>query len=141
VPDLHFNVPVDASPEKTFAAVGTEAGMRGWWTADTVMTPKVGGKAEFGFDKREAVFEMKIDKLEPNKKLRMTCTGGPAEWKGTTLEWTVEPTKDGSLLKFEHRGWREMTDFCASCNTMWGNLFFKLKRFVETGKPNPQWTE
>jgi len=24
---------------------------------------------------------------------------------------------------------------------MWGNLMFRLKRYVESGEPDPQWTE
>jgi hypothetical protein len=34
-----------------------------------------------------------------------------------------------------------MTDFCASCNSMWGCLMFRLKDYAETGKPAPQWKE
>src|SRR5262245_39168990 len=48
--ELRFIVPVDALPDKIYAAVATQAGMRSWWTADTRMEEKVGGKAEFGFD-------------------------------------------------------------------------------------------
>ena len=139
--DLHFNVPVRAAPEKVFAAFATQAGMQGWWTHDTVMTPQVGGRAEFGFDKRGMVFRMIIDEVASNRGLRMHCSGDHPEWAGTTLEWTIVPSDDGCLLRFDHRGWRDSTDFCASCNTMWGNLMFRLKAFVESGKPNPQWTE
>lgn len=138
--DLHFNIPIDAAPDKVFAAIATQSGMQGWWTRDTVLTPGAGGKAEFGFDKRGMVFRMTIEELKPNRTVRMRCSGDHPEWAGTTLEWIVEPTSSGSILKFDHRGWREATDFCASCNTMWGNLLFKLKSFIETGTPNPQWT-
>jgi len=34
-----------------------------------------------------------------------------------------------------------MTPFCASCNSMWGQLVFRLKDFVEGRNPRPQWTE
>jgi uncharacterized protein YndB with AHSA1/START domain len=139
--DLHHSVPVAASPDRVYAAVATQAGMQGWWTRDTTMIPQPGGKADFGFDKRSALFHMVIDDLRPNRGIRMTCSGDHPEWAGTTLEWTIAETPEGSVLKFEHRGWREVTDFCASCNSMWGNLMFRLKAFVETGKPAPQWTE
>jgi glucan biosynthesis protein len=33
-----------------------QAGLRGWWTADATADEKAGGKAEFGFDKRQTVF-------------------------------------------------------------------------------------
>ena len=29
----------------------------------------------------------------------------------------------------------------SSCNSMRGQLMFRLKAFVETGRANPQWTE
>ena len=138
---LHHFVPINAAPEKVYAAIATEAGNRGWWTADSVVAKKVGGKATFGFDKRGMVFHMTIDQLEPGKKVVMSCRGDHPEWAGTTLEWTIEPAPEGSVLHFHHRGWRNVTDFCAGCNSMWGNLLFRLKRFAETSKPDPQWKE
>jgi uncharacterized protein YndB with AHSA1/START domain len=137
---LHHLVPIKAAPDKVFAAIATQAGNRGWWTADSTVEKKPGGKAEFGFDKRQNVFRMTIDKLEPNKTLVMSCHGDQPEWVGTTLEWTVEPAPEGSVLTFNHRGWREVTPFCSGCNSMWGNLMFRLKTYVETGEPSPQWT-
>jgi uncharacterized protein YndB with AHSA1/START domain len=139
--DLHFNVPINAAPAKIYGAIATESGMQGWWTRDTRMEPKVGGSAEFGFDRRAMVFRMRIDALDPSLKVRMSCAGDHPEWAGTTLEWQIEPAGSGAVLKFDHRGWRDATDFCASCNTMWGNLMFRLKAFVETGRASPQWTE
>jgi uncharacterized protein YndB with AHSA1/START domain len=138
---LHHLVPIKASPEKVYAAVATQAGNRGWWTADSMVEDRVGGKAAFGFDKRANIFRMTIDKLEPGKEVVMSCHGDSPEWNGTTLEWKFEPAPEGALLKFNHRGWRDATDFCIACNSMWGNLMFRLKVFVETGKPNPQWAE
>jgi uncharacterized protein YndB with AHSA1/START domain len=140
MPDLKHMIPINAAPEKVYAAVATQAGMRGWWTADTQMDEKIGGKAEFGFDRREAVFRMTIDRLVPSNTVVMSCQGDEPEWAGTTLDWTIEPAPEGALLRFTHRGWREPTDFCASCNSMWGNLMFRLKAFAETSAPSPQWT-
>jgi uncharacterized protein YndB with AHSA1/START domain len=139
--DLFHNVPINAAPEKIYAAIATEAGMQGWWTRDTVMDARVGGKVEFGFDRRGMTFRMTITELAPNRAVRMSCSGDHPEWANTTLEWTIEQTGEGSVLRFLHRGWRERSDFCASCNSMWGQLMFRLKGAVESGRPNPQWTE
>jgi uncharacterized protein YndB with AHSA1/START domain len=139
--DLLHNVPINAAPEKVYATIATQAGMQGWWTRDTTMAAEVGGKAEFGFEKRGMVFRMVVDELKPSRSVRLTCSGDHPEWAGTTLEWKIEPTPAGSVLRFIHRGWREPTDFAASCNSMWGNLMFRLKTYAETGRPNPQWTE
>jgi uncharacterized protein YndB with AHSA1/START domain len=139
--DLFHSVPISAEPAKVFASIATQAGMQGWWTRDTTMMAFVGGTAEFGFDKRGMVFRMVIDELTVNRSLRFKCSGDHPEWAGTTLEWKIEPTAAGSVLHFVHRGWRAPTDFAASCNSMWGQLMFRLKAYTETGRPDPQWTE
>jgi hypothetical protein len=48
-----------------FAALTTQVGLRGWWTVDATADEKVGGKADFGFDKRQTVFRMKIERWNP----------------------------------------------------------------------------
>jgi len=137
--DFIHMIPIAASPKAVYAAISTQRGMRGWWTRDTGMETKVGGRAEFGFDRRDAVFMMKILALKPSKTVRMTCIAGPPEWVGTRLEWTIERTERGSTLTFRHRGWRRVTPFAASCNTMWGRLMFRIRDYAETGQFKPQW--
>jgi len=139
--DLLHSVPVDASPKKVYDAVATQEGMRSWWTRDTQMETRVGGKAEFGFDRRGMVFRMVVDALEPGKRIRLSCSGDHPEWAGTTLEWKIEPSSNGAVLNFIHRGWREITPFAASCNSTWGELMYRFKNYVEGRKPGPHWTE
>jgi uncharacterized protein YndB with AHSA1/START domain len=136
----HF-VSIEASPAKVYAAIATQTGMRNWWTADTVMDEKVGGNAEFGFGKRETVFRMVIKNLESEKKVVMKCRGDHPEWKGTTLTWKIVKEDTGTALYFTHSGWKKVTGFCASCNSMWGNLMYRLKDYVEGKHPGPQWKE
>jgi len=138
--DFVHNVSIDAPATKVFAAIATQAGNQGWWTHDTVLDPKVGGRAEFGFDHRGMVFRMHIDELVADQRLVMSCAGDHPEWSGTKLEWTLAPGEaGGTVLSFTHRGWKAPTGFAASCNSMWGNLLYRLKAYVESGKPAPQW--
>jgi len=139
--DLFHSIPISASPKDVYDAVATQKGMQGWWTRDTKMDEMVGGKVEFGFDRRGVVFRMVIDALEPGKTVRMSCSGDHPEWAGTKLEWKVETTPEGSILHFTHRGWREITPFAAGCNSTWGELMFRLKDYVETKRANPHWRE
>jgi uncharacterized protein YndB with AHSA1/START domain len=141
MPDLLHSVPISANAANVYAAVATQKGMQGWWTRDTTMEEKVGGAANFGFDERGMVFRMHITSMEPGQSLSMKCSGDQPEWAGTTLEWTIVPAPEGVVLDFCHRGWRNMTPFAASCNSMWGRLMFRLKHFVETKTPEPQWTK
>jgi uncharacterized protein YndB with AHSA1/START domain len=138
---LHHSVSIQSNAATVYAAIATTKGNRGWWMADSNVDEKVGGKAEFGFDKREVVFRMSVDKLAPGASVVMSCYGGHPEWNGTTLTWTIERSGDETILRFVHGGWKSMSGNCASCNSMWGNLMFRLKRYVESGEPDPQWTE
>jgi uncharacterized protein YndB with AHSA1/START domain len=128
-------------PAKVYAAIATQNGMRNWWTADTRMDETSGGKAEFGFDKRGMVFRMDILTLNPGKQVIMKCHGDHPDWDGTTLTWTIEPRDNQTILHFTQGGLREVTDFMAGCNSMWGQLMFRIKGYVEGKNPGPQWTE
>jgi uncharacterized protein YndB with AHSA1/START domain len=48
--DFVHNVPIQSPANKVFAAIATQDGNQGWWTHDTVLDPRVGEAAEFGFD-------------------------------------------------------------------------------------------
>ena len=137
--DLRHSITIEAGPKKVYAAVATQKGMQGWWTRDTAMEAKVGGKAEFGFEKRAVVFRMRVEALEPGRRVALSCTGDPAEWAGTTLEWTLRPSGKATTIDFCHGNWKGMTPYAAMCNSTWGELMYRMKKFVETGKPGPHW--
>lgn len=137
--DLHHYIQINAPANKVYDAVATQEGMRGWWTADSSVGEKAGDKAEFGFDNRATVFRMTIEALEPAKSVRMSCSGVHPEWAGTRLEWNITPQGQTTALAFVHRGWRELTPFCASCNSTWGELMYRLKAYVEGQQPGPHW--
>ena len=137
--EIRHLISIEAPPAKVYAALATQAGLRGWWTADSVADDKAGGKAEFGFENRAALFRMTIDLLDPPRRVVWTCRGDNPEWNGTTLTWSIEPEDGGSRLRFTQSGWREMTDMVAVCNSTWGELMYRLKDHVEGRNPGPHW--
>jgi uncharacterized protein YndB with AHSA1/START domain len=139
--ELRHQILIKAAPAKVYAAIATPAGLAGWWTADSKTEDKVGGKAEFGFDKRATVFHMKIDKLEETKRVVWSCHGDPPEWDGTTLTWELSPQREGTTLHFTHGNWKSATDYYAMCNSTWGELVYRLKDYVEGKNPGPHWKE
>ena len=139
--EIKHQIPIQAAPEKVYAALATQQGLRGWWTADTDADEKVGGKAEFGFDKRGIVFRMTIDKLDPGKRVVWSCHGDHPEWNGTLLSWELTPQDGGTTLRFTQNGWKSVSDFCAMCNSTWGELMYRLKDYVEGKNPGPHWKE
>jgi uncharacterized protein YndB with AHSA1/START domain len=139
--DIKHLVPIDATPEKVYAALATAAGLRRWWTADTKADEKVGGEAVFGFEKRGMVFRMTIEKLELGKLVVWRCHGDHPEWDGTTLTWTIAREDNATVLRFVQSGWKSVTDFCAGCNSTWGELLYRLKDDLEGKNPGPHWRE
>jgi len=139
--EIKHQIAIKASPQKVYAALATQAGLRAWWTADTTADEKVGGRAEFGFEKRGTVFRMNIDKLEPGKRVVWSCHGDHKEWNGTVLSWQLSPQNGGTTLRFSQTGWKEINDFCATCNSTWGELMYRLKDYVEGKNPGPHWKE
>ena len=139
MPDLHHMIPIDAPAARVYQAIATQEGLRGWWTADSTAESRVGGKAEFAFDHRSMVFRMKIEALEPGKRVRWSKSGDHPEWRGTSLDWEITGQGGSSALSFVHRGWREATPFFATCNSTWGELMYRLKGHVEGRNPGPHW--
>jgi uncharacterized protein YndB with AHSA1/START domain len=139
--EIKHQIPIDASPDRVYAALATAAGLRGWWTADVLADETVGGKAEFGFEGRKMVFRMKIETLDPGKRVAWSCHGDHPEWDGTTLTWTLAREDGATVLRFTHGGWKSISDFCASCNSSWGELMFRLKDYAEGGNPGPHWKD
>ena len=95
--ELKRQIPINTTPEKVFAALAPQAGLRSWWTADATADEKPSGKAECGFDKRQKVFRMMIEKLEPSKRVVWSCHGDHPESNGTTIIYDDPPCKLSSL--------------------------------------------
>jgi uncharacterized protein YndB with AHSA1/START domain len=139
--EMKHQIVIKASPEKVYAAIATQAGLRGWWTADSSTDETAGGNAQFGFSKRATVFRMKIDKFEPCKRVLWICRGDHPEWKGTILEWILNPDGSDTILRFTHGNWQSASDYYALCNSTWGELMYGLKDYVEGRSPGPHWKE
>ncbi len=139
--EIKHQIPIDASPDRVYAALATPAGLRGWWTADVRADETVGGKAEFGFDRRQILFRMEIEKLDPGKSVVWSCHGDHPEWDGTALTWNIAREDGATILRFTHSGWKSISDFCATCNSSWGELMYRLKAYVEGRNPGPHWKE
>src|SRR5579864_4767080 len=98
--ELRHQLSINATPARVFAALATRDGLRGWWTADSEAEETVGGKAEFGFNRRQAVFRMEILALEPGRRVVWRCLGDNPEWVGTTLTWDIAQENDATVLRF-----------------------------------------
>ena len=139
--ELKHQIAIKNTPEKVYSALTTQSGLRQWWTSDAKTEEKVGGNAEFGFDKRATVFRMKIEKLNPGKDVVWSCHGDNPEWAGTMLTWSISHENATSVVRFTHSGWKSASELYAICNTSWGELMHRLRDYLEGKNPGPRWKE
>ena len=135
--DMLHQIQVQASPDKVYEALTAQAGLRGWWTADSVAEPTVGSVAEFGFYNRANLFQLRIDELQPGQHVAWTCLGRPEEWKGTRVVWELAPKDGGADVRFTQSGWRSTEGGFALVNSTWGALMFRLKDYLEGRASEP----
>ena len=124
-----------AGPEKVYEALTTIDGLAGWWTRDTTGDGDAGGVLKFRFPK--GGFDMRVLKAEPGSRVTWEVIDGPAEWVGTTIDWTLRQDGEWTIVLFQHAGWAEPVEFMHHCSTKWATFLLSLKSVVETGSGTP----
>ncbi len=135
---LMHSVEIQADPEKIYEAIASGPGLAAFWTADSKAKPEVGSIAEFGFGGPK--MQMRIEELKPGRRVVWTALSDWPDWPGTTVTWDID-AKDGGAteVRFAHAGWAEAVpqEKLASINYTWAQVVGRLKKYAETGKPDP----
>jgi uncharacterized protein YndB with AHSA1/START domain len=133
-----FQTPAGA--KTIYDAVGTAAGIKGWWAKSGSVTEKVGGTTELRFDKegRVAVMKFSLDELEPNRRVRWTCTeNANPVWLGTTLTWDIEDGGSQRRVRFAHEGFTRGGPPYDLTITGWKHFMKSLESYVGGGGGQP----
>ncbi len=124
---------INASKEKIFEALTTIKGLSGWWTATTSGDSKVGGLIQFRFGDFGGP-DMQVKELKPGESVIWECVGGPEEWTGHIFSFHLDTNDGKTRVRFEQSGWKETSDFYASCNFSWGRYMESLRQYCQAGK-------
>ena len=117
-------------------AVATRDGLRGWNTSQVSDDGTVGSEWALSYEGAPD-FRWRVDRSDASGVL-WTCTHGPGDSVGTTVEYIFTPMPDGrTRVSLRHGGWPHREGNFRKCNTLWGAMLFQLNRFVESGKPAP----
>src|SRR4051812_10816262 len=98
---------VKADAAAAFAAVATQAGIRGWWAKNSDVGETKGAKSELRFSQpgMSATMNFETTALDPGRRVEWTCTGNTNPiWPGSKMTWDVAPDTGGSTVHFHHRG-------------------------------------
>lgn len=137
VPEILHQVVITVPREAVFDAITTGKGLSSWWTTDTRAEPQVGSIAEFGFNSRAVVFEIRIVALDRPNFVRWHCLAGHAEWANTDMVFALSSRDGGTILRFAHRGWESSEGILAQCSYDWARYLSSLKSYLETGTGSP----
>lgn len=139
--DYTSTITVNASPRQAYDAINDVAG---WWGRITGTTTSVGD--EFVYVVPGLHYSgFHVTELEPGARIAWLVTGSyldfieeKQEWNGTTVEFDIRATEDGSTIVFTHRGLVPSVECYGVCTDAWG-MFVRssLKSFIETGTGMP----
>ena len=129
MPDIRHLLQINAPPATVFPLVSTAKGFSHWWSADVrdVISPQPGVELRFPGN---TIYRLRAETFLPPVQAAWTCETGK-EWTGTQLLFLLSPVGAGTTLRFEHSDWNAETDYFLSCNTVWGELLFRLKAEAE----------
>lgn len=131
--DIRHELTVEAPPERLFEALATAEGVAHWWERDVRGDGGPGGRLAVGFrDGTSVALDVAVHR--PQEQLVWSCAESSGEWRGTCIRFDLEPSGDGTVLRFGHEGWREPSDFFARCSYHWALILRALKRYAETGR-------
>lgn len=145
--DYIRNLTFRADAPTVYRAVATREGIQGWWTLFTSFDDQEGSVAEMRFPKTGFFTRMRVEKLEPYKRVHWKCleaehppgvSKDPNDWVGTEVTFEIEPGEGGGTrLRFTHAGLRTL-DCGNVCSVVW-DYFLKesLKAYVEKGQGKP----
>lgn len=127
---------INAKQELVFDAISSIDQLKNWWTEDTTGDHSLNGTIHFKFGENGFI-DFKVIELDKPNFYQWECINANPEWIGTTASFELSQNDGKTKVKFIHDGWKEQTDFYASCNFSWGRYFISLRNYLETGKGNP----
>ena len=127
-----------------YEALSTADGLAGHWTDQLEVPEQTGAVARFGFGPDWAkTLEVRIDALEPARRVEWTPVGGFPGWIGTSIVWELEPADGGgTVVHFRHVGWPEgeADGEMAMCGYTWAMIIARLAGQVSRGERDPYFT-
>jgi uncharacterized protein YndB with AHSA1/START domain len=133
---LSHKVHVNAARDRTFDALATTEGLKGWYTPNIEGEVAEGEEATFRFTGRRP-FRWRIVDVTPDSGVRWECIEGPGNAAGTSVAVRLSDADDGTVVELDHEGWQEGDEAFTTCNTLWGALMDHLRKYAETGHPDP----
>ncbi len=138
--DIVQKINIGASPEKVYEAVASGDGVRNWWCTRSDVATTVGAEhsMKFNHEGQEMGMAFRTDALDFAGRVAWTCVANDNPmWIGSTIEWAISPSGDGSTLTLTHAGIAGDGEAPESIAMGWQYFNGSLKSYCETGTGQP----
>ena len=129
---IYHQVLIDSKQEDVFKAITRQEGLSKWWIQDCIAKPEIGFVNVFKYE-GYVDNEMKVIDLIENKRVEWECIKSEKEWIGTHIVFEISTHHNLTKLDFKQIGWKEQTEFFATCNFHWARHLTMLKKLCESG--------
>jgi uncharacterized protein YndB with AHSA1/START domain len=132
---IHF-VRIHAAPEKVYASLTDESGLRSWWSTGVDINQSE-NVIHFHFA-GDFNPDMKVTKLDPNRLVEWQCIAGHKNWQENTFSFELREVSGETGLMFTQIYAQELSDeVYGTYNFNWGYYLQSLKLLAETGIGTP----
>jgi uncharacterized protein YndB with AHSA1/START domain len=135
--DILHQVGIGATPDRLYTALTDQADLRAWWSEHTEAEAEVGALNKVSFYGGMVAFELRVKKLEQGKQVVWAVEGGPPDWLGTDVTWTISVHEGQTMLHLSHSGFASTGGNFAGVNYNWGWYITSLKFYLEKGEGMP----
>ena len=130
--NIYHDIEINASAAEIYKMITTADGLNSWWTVASSSELKPGGQFRFYFSDLYD-WQAKVILIETDKKLSLRMTEADEDWTGTELSFEIRAQDIGqSLLRFEHKNWRELNAHFRRTSYCWAIYLFKMKEILES---------
>ena len=129
-------VRIRATPEEVYGRVATTAGIAEWFTRAFSLDYRKGGTLELRFPDQSVSFA--ITELNPSSRIVWHCTSNDNPWFNTHIVFDFETKSGGTVVRFDHLGWAEVTDLFRDCSMSWAYFLESLRTLIEEGRGTPE---
>ncbi len=129
-------VRIRATPEEVFRRVATTDGIAEWFTESSSPDYREGGALELRFPGESVSFT--ITELKKPSRIVWHCTTRENPWFDTDIVFDFASQGDGTLVRFDHLGWPEVSDRFRDCSMSWAYFLESLRSLLEKGRGTPE---
>jgi uncharacterized protein YndB with AHSA1/START domain len=137
--DIATLIDLRADATAVYRALTTTEGVAGWWTTRNTTTDQAGAVNEYRFPGMPTAYEMRVDEAVAGKRVSWHCVGGPPQWIGTDVRFTLEAAPDGAGTRviFDHTGFPAVDEMFRAVTMGWVQMLLRLRDYVDNGTAVP----